>query len=233
MSARLSHRVYGARLAHLVKARAARRAKNAGAVMFIVAMTVAVLAAVGLYALKAASTEVKTAGFERQNAQTHYLSEYGIIGASQEVSSTKAQLYVGMMVTMPDRNCVSLPGIPPPPPLVAGPLSNACRRMGSSELGKSWATSVLVPYVSAVSPGSLGSVPLSGDYYVELTDPAQVNPPAGYDLKLGLCFTQMTVSATGITQPILAAGNDTAVFGSEGLESARARIIGGPIRCAQ
>jgi hypothetical protein len=222
----------------LSKLRASRRGQGGGAVMFVVSMTLAVLAAVGLYALRAASTEVKTSGFERQNAQTHYLSEYGVLGATQEVNTTKAQLYLGLMVTKPDTGCQSLRGLPPPPPLVAGPLSNACRRMGSSELaagngyGGGWSNPTLVPYTTSV-PGSLGPSPLAGDFYVELTDPTFVQPPAGYDLKLGLCFVQMTVSSTGVTQPILAAGLDQALFGSEGLETARARITGGPVRCAQ
>jgi hypothetical protein len=227
--------------------RARRRAESAGAVMFIVAMTVAVLAAIGLFALSAASTEMRTSGYERQNAQTHYLSEYGVLGGAQEVSGTKAQLYVGLMVSKPDTGCVSLPGVySPPSGVTVGPLSKACRRMGSGELAgwlgastatpTSWATQVLEPYVSAAKPGSLGSAPLTGDFYVELTDPKQTAPPAGFDLKLGLCFVQLTVSSTGMTQPLLAAGGspgEMAQYGGEGIEAARSRIIGGPIRCPQ
>ena len=43
--------------------------------MFVVAMTIAVLASVGIYALAAAANEVRTSGNERQNTQTHYLAE--------------------------------------------------------------------------------------------------------------------------------------------------------------
>jgi len=68
---------------------------------------------------------------------------------------------------------------------------------------------------------------------VELTDPVQVAPPAGFDLRLGLCFVQMTVASTGITQPIISVGlnPDIGVYSNEGLEMARARIIGGPVGC--
>ena len=223
------------------KWRASRRNRERGTVVFIVAMTVMVLAAVGLFALRAASVEIKTAGYERQNSQTHYLSEYGILGATQEVSGSKAQLYLGLMVNAPDAKCTSLAksfsvgGISPTP------MSLACRRMGASELGNTWQnagaqTPALVPWTSAAQPGSLGSAPIKGDFMVELSDPSQVRPSAGFDTRLGLCFAQMTVTSVGITQPILLAGSDTTstgLFASEGLEMARARIIGGPVRCAQ
>lgn len=229
---------------HLAKRRAARRAESAGAVMFIVAMTVVVLAALGLYALRAASSEIKITGYERQSAQTHYLSEYGVLGSTQQINGTKAQLYVGLMVSMPDRGCSSLPGVPTTGTTswgaTPGPISQACRRMGSAELaGTSGSTGAFVNNVLELQPTtttqpSLGSVPLTGDFFVEMTNPTQTTPPAGFDIKLGLCFTQITVSSTGITQPYFtSAPPETAVFGNEGLETARARVTAGPIRCSQ
>lgn len=220
------------------KLRAGRRKDGAGAVMFIVAMTVAVLAAMGLYALHAASTEVKTSGYERQNAQTHYLAEYGVLGGAQEVAGTKVQLYVGLMVAKPDTGCLSLDALTKNSTYysTATPLSKACRRMGAGELvntATGWATPVLDPYANG--KGSFGTAPIGGDFFIELTDPAQTTPPAGYDQKLGLCFTQITLSANGITRPFIQGGTSPEQFtyGNEGLEGARARIIGGPMRCAQ
>ena len=70
----------------LAKRRAALRRREDGAAMFIVAMTLAVLASVGVYALAAAATEVKTSGNERQNTQTHYLSQYGVLGVAHEMT---------------------------------------------------------------------------------------------------------------------------------------------------
>ena len=60
--------------------------------MFIVAMTLAVLASVGVYALAAAANEVRTSGNERQNTQTHYLAEYGVLGAAHEMTGKRAFL---------------------------------------------------------------------------------------------------------------------------------------------
>jgi hypothetical protein len=226
----------------VVKRRARRRARSAGGVIFIVALTMSVLAAVGMYALRASSLEIRTAGFERQATQTHYLSEYGILGATQAFGGTTAQLYLGMMMAgssspMRDTSCSSLAA----PFSVAGlspsALSLACRRMGSTELSNTWglpAGSMISPYVplpNTSNVGSLGSAPIQGDFFVELTDPGYVNPPAGYDLSLGFCFVELTTSATGLTQPYLLAANTTALYGGEGLEMSRARITGGPIRC--
>jgi hypothetical protein len=224
----------------LVRHRARRRARSEGGVIFIVALTMSVLAAVGMYALRASSLEIRTAGFERQATQTHYLSEYGILSASQVFSGTTAQLYIGMMTApttsaLRDTSCSSLAPSFSVAGLSPSALSLACRRMGSIELANGWglpAGSVLTPYGgSPTLPGSLGSATVQGDFFVELTDPGYVNAPAGYDLALGFCFVELTTSSTGVTQPFLVAANTTALYGGEGLEMSRARITGGPIRC--
>ncbi len=209
--------------------RAARREREEGAVIFIVAMTLAVLASLGLYALASTANEMKTAGFERQNTQAHYLSEYGVLGAANNVNPTTAQLYLGLMMdpTRRDTNCISLPGVNLSDPLIPNTVK-ACRRMGSGELNKAWLSSAQ----GALPPNALGSPALSGDFFIELTDPAQTQPPPGYDMKLGLCFAQFTLTSVGLTQS--AAGTTgQQVYGSEGVEVARAHITAGPIRCTQ
>ena len=59
--------------------------------MFLVTMTLAVLASVGLYALAATTSEVTASGSERQATQTHYLAQYGVLGASHELAASKAK----------------------------------------------------------------------------------------------------------------------------------------------
>lgn len=209
--------------------RAARRQREEGAVIFIVAMTLAVLASLGLYALASTSNEMKTAGFERQNTQSHYLSEYGVLGAANNVNPTTAQLYLGLMMdpARRDKSCISLPGITGNETNLPAQLM-ACRRMGSGELNQAWLSSAQ----TAVPSGGLGSTSINGDFFIELTDPAQTQPPPGYDMKLGLCFAQFTLTSVGLTQ----AANGTTglqVYGSEGVEVARAHITAGPIRCTQ
>jgi hypothetical protein len=216
--------------AALAKARAGRRAGDAGAIMFIVAMTLAVIAAMGMYALNVAATEVKTAGYVRQQTQAYYLSQYGVLATTQEVMGPKSQMYRALAIKTPDTNCTSLYGIPN----TAGALPLACRRVGATELVKSWAPAALPPsgrlidtYASNAGEDTRGSegIPVAADFYVELTDPTQKTPPAGYSTEQGLCFIEFTVASVGLTQAV------AGVYATEGLQTSRARIIGGPIKC--
>ena len=198
-------------------------------------MTIAVLASVGMYALAAASNEVKTSGYERQNTQTHFLSTYGVLGTTHEMIATKAQFYMGLMLSVPDTPCVSLPGVPN----TASILTRACRRLGAAELGVAWTGAAILdpyagtaPYQSGVNPGSLGPTPTQGDFFVELTEPTQANPPARYATNLQFCFIELTATANGITRPLFPSSpNWTQTYGNEGLEVQRARIVAGPVQC--
>jgi hypothetical protein len=215
------------------KVRARRRRREEGAAMFLVAMTIAVLASVGIYALSAASLEVRTSGNERQNTQTHYLAEYGVIGAMHELTATKAQFYMGLMLSNPD-TCLSLPGV-----ANSDPLTMACRRLPDTERGQQWTPGAIpvaysaTPLAPGVSPGSFGATPMAGHFFVELTDPVELSPPSRYATDLHFCFIQLTATSTGITQPyqLLAASNPVAEFSGEGLEMQRARIVAGPVQC--
>ncbi len=217
--------------------RARARRDQRGAAMFIVAMTLTVLASVGAFALAAASSEVKTSGNERQNTQTHYLAEYGIVSAARELTASKAQWYLQAMFAQPDLCPLSLPAVPS----TANIMVRACRRIGSAELGSSWiqSTQIVVPYsgltpfLSNVDPGSFGAAPVTGDFFVELTEPTQANAPARYGLDLHFCFIDLTVTSSGITKPVFTGGVDptTSGFAGEGTEVQRARFVAGPIQC--
>jgi hypothetical protein len=222
----------------LAKRRWSRRRTEQGAALFVVSMTIAVLASVGIYALAAASNDVKTSGYERQNTQTHYLSSYGVLGTAHEIASSKAQFYMMLMLTTPDVCPGSLPGVP----ATTSILTRACRRLGGPELSTMGTTAWNIPYVnnytgtvpfqSGVTPGSLGPNTIQGDFFVELTEPAQVKPPAGYGLGLNFCFVEMTATSNGITQPTFPLNpNWTQTFGGEGIEMQRARILAGPVAC--
>ena len=196
--------------------------------IFIVAMTLAVLASLGMYALASATNEVKTAGYERQGAQSHYLSEYGILGAAENISPVTAQIYLGMMLAQSaslsrnDSGCLSLP-MTSTQYAAAATSSKACRRMGANELANS--SSPVWPSGVGVPASSFGSAPLAGDFFIEMTDPVQSQPPQGFDLRLGLCFAQFTITSVGLISPT------TVNYGNEGVEMARARIIAGPVHC--
>jgi hypothetical protein len=217
----------------VAKRRAQTRRREGGAAMFIVAMTLAVLASVGIYALAAAASEVRTSGNERQNTQSHYLAEYGVIGAASTITAGNAKWYLGVMISNPDKRCVALPNVPG----TAEASTLACRRVTAAEIGQPWSpVPVTVAYTAAplaagVDPGSLGPTPMVGDFFVELTDPSQANSPARYAIGLNLCFVGMTATAGGITKPGFVTTDPTATFAGEGIEMQRARFIVGPIQC--
>jgi hypothetical protein len=209
----------------LAKRRAARRHDEGGAAMFIVAMTLAVLASVGVFALAAASTEVRMSGNERQSTQTHYLSEYGILGMTRELAPTKTDSYVGMMVSATD-TCLALSNVP----ATAPPLSLECRRFHSQEMSQTWNSGVNVidsyggkaPYASHVTPGSFGVSPMDADFFVEVTDLQIVKAPNNSDR----CTNLLTVTSYGVTRPLYPGLSNTVTtsYGAEGVEVQRARV---------
>jgi hypothetical protein len=216
------------------KRRAARRSREDGGVIFIVAMTLAVLGALGAFALQSAAMEIKTAGYERQNSQTHYLSEYGVLGAMQNVTPTTAQLFLNVMMTQANASCASLPGTSY---VSTNALSKACIRQGSAQLGRAWPALVSAsgtPIVGwtqgSATPGSLGIIPVTGDFYAEMTEPVQAPMIVGNDTMNGFCPIQFTISSYGLTQPSNAGSNYTALYQGEGLETSRARVVGGPVQ---
>ncbi len=219
----------------LAKKRTLRRRGEAGAVMFIVSMMVTVLAAVGMFALAASATEAKTAGNERQNSQTHYLAEYGILAFARESESGKVQSIVSLMKSNPD-SCVTLP-LPSSSYVPAGKesdLTKGCYRFTPAQFQQmgSWSTSMATAYggtapytPSTALPGSLGPVPMSPAFFVEVTD-AQIRDVAGFS---GDChFVVMTGTSFGLTQPQAGAALNIA-YGAVGQELQRARYVAGPL----
>lgn len=225
---------------HAVKRRALARRAQDGAALFIVAMAIAVLASVGMFALAAASVEARSAGYERTATQANYLATYGVLGGAHEISATTGAFYMQMMMNNPDTVCLALPNVPP----TASILTRNCRRLYDTELGSKWIANGMnivdpytgtVPFQQGIAPGSLGPKPMSGRFFVELTDLTQYSAPKRYDLNLNMCFVRMTETSNGLTQPLFPNNpNDfNAMFGEEGIVVQRARFIVGPVPCSK
>lgn len=217
----------------ILRQRLRSRARSRGAVMLVLAMTLAVLAALGLYALKAASTEVKTSGYARQSAQTQYMAEYGVLVSTQSMAGTlgSMQLAAAVSNTEKDTLCMSLQGIDL---LNSGFRSQACRRIGSTELQKTiWnggpVTKALEPYQPGAKIGSLGPYAISGDYFVEITDPACAYQAPGYSGG-NFWFTDTTLTAYGRTEPdrLVLALTPLQAIADQSVNVSRAHILAGP-----
>ena len=216
------------------KRRARRRSTAMGGTMFVVAMTIAVLSAIGVWAIQSAALEVRMAGYERQNAQTHYLAEYGILSAMQDLAPGYIQNILPIAVCGVGGTrevCTSSPWSSADPN--AKPLGKACHRWSNA----TQLTSQFIPSgMSAIDsmdggvPGSLGMNNLTGDFNVELTEVAQGPQQQGTSTG-GMVFYWVTLQSDGKTQQALdtSAPNYTAYYGSEGDEQLRTRVLAGPI----
>lgn len=206
-----------------LKRRTRRRRTERGAVLFIVSMTLAVLAMLGGYALVASSNEIRSAGYARQSAQTHYLADFGVLGAAQNVNADTAGVYIALMsdATRRDKNCVSIPQIELVPSSKVAP----CRRMGSVELARQW-TGDSQRALAETRP--FGRSAIKGDFFIEATEAYQTQPAPGNSVDL--LFVQFTITSVGITQPNEVNVTSEQLYGNEGLEMARARITAGPLR---
>ncbi len=203
--------------------------------MFVVSMMITVLAAVGLFALVASATEVRTAGNERQNAQTHFLAQYGVLALARESEGGHGPTLVSMMLN----NTVSCLALPvPAATYISGGResvnSKACARLYPADLQQigNWGTAPVVTYAgatpyltTATNTGSLGPVPITASFFVELTIQGPGRQPAGYSG--GQSWIVLEGTSYGLTVPLSAAGST--VFGAEGTEIQRARFNVGPM----
>ncbi len=201
-----------------------RRRRSRGAVVFIVATTLALLALMGVYAVSGAATELRASGYTRQATQAHYLSEYAMTATANHVNSSNADyvvrtLLLGQTAT-PD--CISVPTYTTAPGLTTSPLARACWRFSQGELEQTWAGK---PLLTPQSLGQPGVSMMQGTVFAEFSNPVLTQPPPGFGTtgSGNLSFARVTVTTGGSVRP---AGNAQA----ETLEMGRARMVIGPIR---
>jgi hypothetical protein len=173
------------------------------------------------------------AGYERQNAQTHYLAEYGVLGAMQNLSPDYAPTWLGYALCGLNgaiETCNSNPWIAADPS--ASSMGKSCHRWSSAQAVTSqYIPSSLVPLdpADAGVAGSLGITNMVGDFNVELTEVAQGPPVTGTSAAGNQYFYWVTLQSVGKTQQALQGNNYTAYYGSEGDEQLRSRVQVGPI----
>ncbi len=217
-------------MSSLAKRRALRRAKSGGAIIFIVAMTLAVLASLGLYALTAASNEVKTSGYERQAAQTQYLAEYAILAASQRIDPGVAAGYLADLsnasrsqynVALPHNGCYGLAGVAANTPQA----SRFCQKLQSSDfVNPEWAVAPLAPSTVA-TPGSLGATNFTGDFAIEVTAPMAGPLTQGFGIGPGSNTCDVMVTVTGVGRTMPTTGTAVVRYGASSLALTRAQVV--------
>ncbi len=198
------------------------RNRSRGAVVFIVAMTLTLLALMGVYAISGAAAEVRSSGYVRQSTQAHYLSEYAMTATANHVNSSNADFIINSRLLAgatspfpPTNDCLSVPTY-----ASVSAVARACVRFTQDELERTWTGR---PLLSEHSLGQPGKSMMQGTVFAEFSNPTLTAPPPGFDLSLGLNFARVTVTTGGSVQP---AGN----AGGRTLEMGRARMIVGPVR---
>ena len=74
------------------------RASERGAAIFIVVAVLTLLSAIGIFAARAATLAEQASGYDRQNTQNHYVSEYALMAAATELGGPRAGRYVRLLM---------------------------------------------------------------------------------------------------------------------------------------
>jgi len=215
--------VRSSRRSLLVRARARREQR--GAVLFVVATTLALLGALGVYALGAATSEIKTSGFGRASAQTHYISEYGTVAMLDAFSPANASYFDAQMLLPPNTQDPCTSAVSASASAVNA-IAQRCAKVPQGYFQNAWkngtgggSTTVLRP--DSLSPSGARS---SARITSELTDPITGGFQPGFDINNGKCFRRYTITTYG---QLMNANESQTV----GREIGRARVTTGPFDC--
>lgn len=207
------------------KRRSRARARSAGTIMFVVATTLALMAAMGVYAMVSTSQEIRVSGYMRQSTQAHYLTEMSLQATAGYVDQGSAALFVQMSkggyngaIDYRSKNCISSAPLASP---TATDLAKACKRFVGAELQSKWCSaSTCSGIVAPLVPG-FGTAKQTAGLWAELTNFIPLAPPAGFDLNNRMQFVKGTVTTGGIITTTLSS-TSTPEYG-------RGRIVVGPI----
>ena len=213
--------------------RARARRDSAGAAMFVVAVTLGLLAAMGVYGLAATASDIRASGHAREAAQAQHAAEAAVIMTAQALGPGTAGYVVRQMqleytgIQARSTSCKSAkPYSVTASQQASSRVAEACMVLSPGELqvlspNKTWENLVggqNVPFTGK----SLGDVPLKPYIRVELTNPIDWTAPAGYQVNGGQApiFTQIratiyTEIKPGLNEPaqILATGRGRLVVG--------------------
>jgi len=218
-------RVAAMRSLALRRARARRR--EAGAVMFIVVVTLGLLAVMGVYGLSATSADVKAAGHLREALQAQRAGEQALTLTAETLNPRSVSPLIAQMTTAGrTANCKTAAaltaGVTPVPPAAACLRLTETGMRAAAVAANPWTTGTNVAYPdSTFAPDSFGPVSSIPNINVELSDPFDVQRP-GFDASMR--FTQVTAT---VFVDIRSTVDPSAP--SQAIVSGRGRLTVGPI----
>jgi Tfp pilus assembly protein PilX len=234
----LSHETARSRRGRAVFARARARKTSDGAAMFIVAVTLGLLAAMGVYGLSATAVDVRSAGHLREAAQAQSAAEHALMltadtftpGTTGELIKAMQAGQTGAGVDIQATKCST-----------ANPFNtttNAEYRAAQACL--SWSVQEMERIARNVNPwtldGTTNSTFTPQSYglsvnkpfvRVEVTNPVDIPPPPGTGLNDRFTFTQVTVT-TFVDMKNAADVATAATMAAESISQGRGRLTVGP-----
>jgi hypothetical protein len=170
-----------------------RRAER-GVAVFVVVLVITLLTAIGVFAAKSASLLNLTVGHTRQATQTLALSDYGTRLGLAQLSGATGGLYVDQMQSAVDSCEVNKAVTDPSSSLGVERLP--CYKIYASEIESAQGFQAVIPQTADASgslgPALHGTAPTTdatklnwgvrGDFVIELTEPFEGLPPAGFNV---------------------------------------------------
>lgn len=213
----------------------ARRAPERGAAVFVVVLVIALLSALGLFAVRSATTAIAASGYNRQLHQVHYVADMAII-TTVAVGAENPEAVKQLMMRGPgtgDARCVGFDN----------QLTPTCMLLSYDDLDSRVQAANTANHLidelgrPPVMPTGEEEEALEADMRVELTDLHPSRPVAGHEVAGGsgagarLRFAHVTVTADGLVRPGQAAPDtwDLQAAAAAGIESSRAHVILGPV----
>jgi hypothetical protein len=212
-----------------------RRRQQRGAAVFIVVMMITMLMGIGLFAARSATLSTSASGFERQMTQTHYITQYGLLVTTAEMSTPRKGAYIDTMKMKPDPLCSQ--GV-----LAAKVPNYTCTVFlyglleQQMQLNNSGQTFITPPNVASKIPGSLGVVDLEPLWYIEMSDFGPASGVAGMPQgppgqnPVNLKYAAVTLTATGQIRPRSGGPVPTLTSATTAsIETTRVRLTVGPM----
>ena len=180
------------------------REDERGATLFIVLTVIAILSSIGTYALTNSRYEVRTAGYLRQRSVADAISGLGAQAATNELGTAPAGYISRLRQTSTTGEiCAANGGLG-----AGGPTGSLppCLRIDLFDVQARTGVTLFNLYVpgssgTAATPGSLGLSPMNAGFWVELTDPIEVERPVAGEQIAGAKapkFVDVTVTANGV-----------------------------------
>lgn len=203
-------------------ARIRRRQQQRGTILMIVALTLALLGAMGVYAMSSATTEIRSSGYARQASQAHYITQLGNLAMIDAFSPANASFFDAQMrasATFNDEASRCQSSVPREANNVTA-MSKSCAKVPQNYFTTAWGQNEVIKNDS-LSPieGTL-----SGSFTSEITEPITGGVRAGYDTNNGKCFRRYTITTYGQLQTVGAAAPLAREIG-------RSRVTAGPFDC--